>query len=77
MTDEKKCKCDNDDTDEETFHFSLDENNEYEMTMDDACKMHQAMRKGADRLLAQISVHSYMMSMKEEVENYKCEETLQ
>jgi len=77
MTDEKKCKCDNDDTDEETFHFHLDENNQFEMTMEDACAMHRAMRKGADKLLAQISVHSYMTSMKEEVENYKCEETLQ
>ena len=77
MTDEKKCKCDDDDKKEETFHFQLDENNEYEMTIEDACAMHQAMSKGADKLLAQISVHSYMMSMKEDIENYKCEETLQ
>jgi len=69
MTDEK--------TDEETFHFHLNEDNEFEMTMEDACKMHHAMREGADKLLAQISVHSYMISMKKDIENYKCEETLQ
>ena len=54
------------DENEETFEFIIDEDNKYEMTIDDAIEMHKAMDKGANKLLSQIAVHSFMINMREE-----------
>ena len=56
------------DENEETFEFIIDEDNKYEMTIDDAIEMHKAMDKGANKLLSQIAVHSFMVNMRDELE---------
>ena len=56
------------DENEETFEFILDEDNKYEMTINDAIQMHKAMDKGANKLLSQIAVHSFMVNMRDELE---------
>ena len=56
------------DENEETFEFIIDEDNKYKMTIDDAIEMHKAMDKGANKLLSQIAVHSFMINMREEFE---------
>ena len=44
------------DENEETFEFILDEDNKYEMTIDQAIDMHKAMQKGANKMLSQKAV---------------------
>ena len=56
------------DENEETFEFVIDEDNKYEMTIDQAIEMHKAMQKGANKMLSQIAVHSFMINMREEFE---------
>ena len=56
------------DENEETFEFIIDEDNKYEMTIDDAIDMHKAMQKGANKMLSQIAVHSFMVNMRDELE---------
>ena len=56
------------DENEETFEFIIDEDNKYEKTIDDAIEMHKAMDKGANKLLSQIAVHSFMVNMRDELE---------
>ncbi len=53
---------------EEKYDFKLDDDNEFEMTLDEALDMHMAMRRGADKLISQIAVHSFMLNMREEFE---------
>ena len=70
MTDENK----------ETFEFIIDEDNKYEMTIDQAIEMHKAMQRGANKMLSQIAVHSFMVNMREEFEEVnqeKKESTIQ
>ena len=38
------------------------------MTIDQAIEMHKAMQKGANKMLSQIAVHSFMINMREEFE---------
>jgi hypothetical protein len=56
------------DENEETFEFVIDEDNKYEMTIDQAIEMHKAMQTGANKMLSQIAVHSFMVNMREEFE---------
>lgn len=68
------------DENEETFEFVLDEDNKYEMTIDQAIEMHKAMQRGANKMLSQIAVHSFMVNMREEFEEVnkeKKESTIQ
>ena len=53
---------------EEKYDFKLDDDNEFEMTLDEALEMHMAMRKAADKLISQVAVHSFMLNMREEFE---------
>ena len=56
------------DENEETFEFIIDEDNKYEMTIDQAIDMHKAMQRGANKMLSQIAVHSFMVNMRDELE---------